>query len=52
MLAAGLTAFFVSAPGIVGNGMNQVVAADLPEVEPETQTLYGSLQIVDMHSDT
>ena len=32
--------------------MNQVVEADLPVVEPETQALHESLQIVDMHSDT
>ena len=52
VLVGGVTAFFVFAPGIVESSMNQVVEADLPEVEPETQALHESLQIVDMHSDT
>lgn len=44
--------FFTFAPRIVENGMNKVDPADLPEVDPETQQLHDSLQVVDMHSDT
>ncbi len=47
-----LIAFFVFAPGIVENSMNKVVAADLPEIEPETRQLHDTLTIVDLHSDT
>ena len=52
VLVGGVTVFFLFAPGIVESSMNQVVEADLPEVEPETQALHESLRIVDMHSDT
>jgi microsomal dipeptidase-like Zn-dependent dipeptidase len=45
-------AFFTIAPGAVERSMNTVVAADLPEVTPQTRQLHDSLQIADMHSDT
>jgi microsomal dipeptidase-like Zn-dependent dipeptidase len=48
----GVTAAFVFGPGYVERGLNKVVAADLPTVEPETQELHDSLQIVDLHADT
>lgn len=46
------TLFFALVPGIVERGRNTVVAADLPEVSPQTRALHDSLQIADMHSDT
>jgi microsomal dipeptidase-like Zn-dependent dipeptidase len=52
LIALALVAFFVFAPGIVEKAQNQVVAADLPEIEPATQQLHNSVAIVDMHADT
>ncbi|MFC9788620.1 dipeptidase [Rhodococcus sp. NPDC127528] len=52
VVVAAAVAFFTIAPGAVERSMNTVVAADLPEVTPQTQQLHDSLQIADMHSDT
>lgn len=52
LTVVGATTFFLAAPGVVENSMNQLDRAELPTVTDETQRLHDSLQIVDMHSDT
>jgi microsomal dipeptidase-like Zn-dependent dipeptidase len=52
LLVAATIAFFVLAPGIVERARNKVEPKAAPEVTDETRALHGSLEIVDMHSDT
>ncbi|MFL9839578.1 dipeptidase [Sphingomonas sp. ST-64] len=52
LIAIGIAAFLILAPGIVERGMNNVVATRLPTVTPEARKLHATLQIADMHEDT
>lgn len=52
VVVLGVTAVFVFGPGYVERGLNKTVDADLPSIEPQTQELHDSLQIVDLHADT
>lgn len=52
LLVIALAGFFTIVPGIVEKSMNKVASVDLPKIDPETQELHDSLDIVDTHADT
>ncbi len=52
IVVALVTAFFVTAPGIVERSRNRIAAANLAPIGEDTRKLHESLEIVDMHSDT
>ncbi|PKP94240.1 MAG: peptidase M19 [Alphaproteobacteria bacterium HGW-Alphaproteobacteria-16] len=52
LIAIGIAAFLILAPGIVEKGMNKVVATELPTITAETRDLHARLPIADMHGDT
>jgi membrane dipeptidase len=51
LVAIGLTAFFIFAPGMVERGMNKVEPVPL-RISERARTLHARLQVADMHADT
>ncbi len=51
LLAIGVTAFFIFAPGMVERGMNKVEPVPL-RISERARALHARLQVADMHADT